>query len=98
MVLGGCHGSDPKAVFANLCEIVAEALELYAKNGRPLPPADSNYDWPIEKQSATTTRINASIIKNEWAQGILKKSGDGAQFVRFKDGSENSTETYWSNK
>ncbi len=31
LVLGGCHGDDPKAVFAELCEIVSEAVELYAK-------------------------------------------------------------------
>ena len=30
LVLGGCHGSDPKTVFAELCEIVGEAAELYA--------------------------------------------------------------------
>jgi len=55
LVLGGCHGDDPKAVFAELCEIVSEAVQLYEKDGRTLPPPDSNYDWAIQKQSVTTT-------------------------------------------
>ncbi|MCY3012441.1 MAG: hypothetical protein NTY42_21800 [Planctomycetota bacterium] len=55
LVLGGCHGDDPNAVFAELCEIVIEAVELYAKDGRTLPPPDSNDEWPIQKQSVTTT-------------------------------------------
>ncbi|XZE21868.1 hypothetical protein SH449x_001776 [Pirellulaceae bacterium SH449] len=32
-------------------------------------------------------RINTRIIKNEWAHEILEKTGDVAQFTRFKDGS-----------
>ena len=36
-VLGGCHRTDPQTVFAELCEIDIEAVELYAKDGRPLP-------------------------------------------------------------
>ncbi|MEZ6149977.1 MAG: hypothetical protein R3C09_07630 [Pirellulaceae bacterium] len=53
MVLGGCHGDNPKTVFAELCEIVDEAVDLYRKDGRPLPPPDTNYDWGNPKQSMT---------------------------------------------
>jgi len=35
---GGCHGKDEKAVFAELCEIVKETIELYKKDEKPLPP------------------------------------------------------------
>ena len=38
LIYGGCHGSDERAVFAELCEIVEEAIELYKKDGKPLPP------------------------------------------------------------
>jgi predicted RNase H-like HicB family nuclease len=34
---GGCHGLDEKAVFAELCEIVEENIELYRQSGKPLP-------------------------------------------------------------
>jgi predicted RNase H-like HicB family nuclease len=42
---GGCHGDDEKAVFAELCEIVEETIQLYAKDGKPLPPATSGKDY-----------------------------------------------------
>jgi predicted RNase H-like HicB family nuclease len=34
---GGCHGDDEKKVFAELCSLVDEIIELYRKDGRPLP-------------------------------------------------------------
>lgn len=42
---GGCHGSDEKAVFAELCEIVKETIQVYESTGRPLPPVTSGHDW-----------------------------------------------------
>lgn len=44
LILGGCHGDDERAVFAELCEIVEEAIALYEKDGKPLPPATSGRD------------------------------------------------------
>jgi predicted RNase H-like HicB family nuclease len=35
---GGCHGDDEKKVFAELCRLVDEIIELYRRDGRPLPP------------------------------------------------------------
>ena len=35
---GGCHGTDAKAVFAELCEVVEESLALYElDDGLPKP-------------------------------------------------------------
>ena len=34
---GGCHGNDPRAVFDDLCQIVDETVDLYRRNGKPLP-------------------------------------------------------------
>jgi len=45
LIYGGCHGSDEKAVFAELCGIVDEAIELYRAEGRPLPPATAGRDF-----------------------------------------------------
>ncbi len=42
---GGCHGSDEKQVFAELCEIVEETLELYKQDGKPLPPMTAGRDY-----------------------------------------------------
>ncbi len=44
LIYGGCHGEDERVVFDNLCRIVEEAMLLYRKDGKPLPPATS----PIE--------------------------------------------------
>ena len=38
LMYGGCHGDDEKAVFAELCDIVEEVIELYREDGKPLPP------------------------------------------------------------
>jgi predicted RNase H-like HicB family nuclease len=42
---GGCHGDDEREVFAELCQIVEETIELYRQDGRPLPPVTSGHDW-----------------------------------------------------
>ena len=42
---GGCHGNNEKEVFAELCEIVEEAIELYKKDGKPLPPSTAGKDY-----------------------------------------------------
>jgi predicted RNase H-like HicB family nuclease len=55
LVIGGCHGDDPKSVFSELCEIVDDVIELYMKDGRPLPSPDTNYDMNSHKQSITST-------------------------------------------
>jgi predicted RNase H-like HicB family nuclease len=34
---GGCHGDDEQSVFAELCQLVEETVELYQREGRPLP-------------------------------------------------------------
>ena len=41
VIYGGCHGDDEKAVFDHLCQIVEEAIEIYQKDGKPLPQATS---------------------------------------------------------
>lgn len=38
LMLGGCHGDDQKAVFAELCEIVEEVIAAIKADGQPLPP------------------------------------------------------------
>jgi hypothetical protein len=38
LIYGGCHGSDERRVFDELCVIVEEAIELYRVDGKQLPP------------------------------------------------------------
>jgi predicted RNase H-like HicB family nuclease len=39
LLYGGCHGLDEQAVFAELCQIVEEMVEICKVDGNPLPPA-----------------------------------------------------------
>jgi len=34
-----CHGEDEKEVYSELCEIVEEWLDLWKREGKPLPPS-----------------------------------------------------------
>ncbi len=45
LIYGGCHGDDEKRVFEELCSIVEETIELYKKDGKPLPPPTSGKDY-----------------------------------------------------
>ena len=44
LLYGGCHGSDEKEVFAELCQIVEETIELYHQGSKPLPPPTAGRD------------------------------------------------------
>ena len=44
LLYGGCHGSDEKEVFAELCQIVEETIALYQQDGKPLPPPTAGRD------------------------------------------------------
>jgi hypothetical protein len=46
---GGCHGDDEQS--AELCQIVEETIELYHKDGKPLPPTTSGRDFANKMQS-----------------------------------------------
>ena len=45
---GGCHGDDEKEVFAELCEIAEATIELYERDGKPLPPPTAGKDYANE--------------------------------------------------
>ena len=50
LIFGGCHGDDEQAVFNELCQIVEEAIEIYRKEGKPLPPPTSGRDFATKMQ------------------------------------------------
>lgn len=50
LLLGGCHGLDEKAVFAELCDVVEETIALYKNDGKPLPPPTSGRDYANKMQ------------------------------------------------
>jgi predicted RNase H-like HicB family nuclease len=50
LLYGGCHGDNEREVFDELCEIVEEAIALYKRDRRPLPPATSGRDFANKMQ------------------------------------------------
>ena len=50
LIYGGCHGPDEKRVFEELCQVVEEAIELYQRDGKPLPPPTSGRDFANKLQ------------------------------------------------
>ena len=43
-MLGGVHGSDEQAVYAELCQTVDEWIRLHEAEGRPLPGSTSLHE------------------------------------------------------
>ncbi len=41
LMLGGIHGSDERAVYAELCDAVDEWIRLHEAEDRPLPKSTS---------------------------------------------------------
>lgn len=56
LFLGGVHGDDEAAVYAELCQTVEEHLALLADDGQAAPPSDSQ-----EYSGKMTLRINPSL-------------------------------------
>ncbi len=50
LIYAGCHGDNEREVFDELCTIVEEAIALYKKDGRPLPPPTSGRDFANKLQ------------------------------------------------
>ncbi|MDR3228069.1 MAG: hypothetical protein LBT53_01465 [Puniceicoccales bacterium] len=62
---GGCHGQNEKKVYAELCDICEEVVEIFEKDGTPLPPPTvwraenvpagvdkSNFEWNPAREHA----------------------------------------------
>ncbi len=45
LFFGGCHGLDERQVFAELCDLVDETIELLHRENRPLPPPTAGKDY-----------------------------------------------------
>ena len=50
LVYGGCHGTDERVGFDQLCQVVEEAVALYRRDGKPLPRATSGRDFANKMQ------------------------------------------------
>ena len=80
---GGVHGDDETAVYKELCEVVAETIELYKSDARPLPKPTASRTYSgrfvlrVEKELHQTLAIRAlqqGESLNSYCQKILKKA------------------------
>lgn len=87
VIYGGVHGDNEAEVYRELCETVAEAIELYQADGKPLPPATANKEYSgrfvlrVDKELHRQVAIRAlrsGESLNSYCQKILKKAiGEG---------------------
>ncbi|MCC6389415.1 MAG: hypothetical protein IT167_02335 [Bryobacterales bacterium] len=45
LLYGGCHGDNELEVFEQLCAAVEEVIDLYKRDGKPLPAPTSGRDY-----------------------------------------------------
>ena len=53
--IGSPDPATDQTVFAELCQIVEEAIHVYEVEGKPLPAAKSGYDWANTITNAAAT-------------------------------------------
>ncbi|MCC6364415.1 MAG: hypothetical protein IT165_12900 [Bryobacterales bacterium] len=51
LLYGGCHGDNELGVFEQLCAAVEEAIDLYKRDGKPLPPPTSGRGYATKMLS-----------------------------------------------
>jgi len=83
LLRGGVHGDDEAKVYQELCQVVAETVELYQADGKPLPAATANRQY----SGRFVLRVGADLHKeasiraaqlgeslNSYCQKILQKA------------------------
>ena len=45
LMMGGVHGDDETAVYAELCEVVDEWIRIHEEDGEPLPAPTAGRDY-----------------------------------------------------
>lgn len=83
LLRGGVHGNDEAAVYRELCDVVAETIELYKSDSMPLPKptAARNYSGKfvlrVEKelhQALAIRAIQRGESLNSYCRKVLKQA------------------------
>ena len=61
LIYGGCHGDDEQAVFAELCEIVEEVVQLHRDDGRELPPPTIGLIDRLDEEDAGAVNVCGAV-------------------------------------
>ena len=83
LIYGGVHGDDEAKVYQELCQAVAEAVEIYEADGKSLPPVTANKEYSgrfvlrVDKElhrEVAIRALRAGESLNSYCQRILKKA------------------------
>ncbi|GFO56016.1 hypothetical protein GMSM_30230 [Geomonas sp. Red276] len=83
VIYGGVHGEDETQVYRELCDAVAEAIELYEADQKPLPPPTAAKEYSgrfvlrIDKElhrEIAIRALNAGESLNNYCQILLRKA------------------------
>jgi predicted HicB family RNase H-like nuclease len=83
LIIGGVHGDREADVFLELCRVVDDAIEIFKKEGRPLPPATAGRKYsgkislrisPDLHKSVAIRAIQYGESINKYIQGKLEES------------------------
>ena len=86
LMLGGVHGDDETEVYRELCLAVEEWMEIYEKDGDPIPPATAGkeYSWRfvlrVDKELHKNLAINAlrcGESLNSYCVDLLREGKSG---------------------
>ena len=69
LFLGGVHGSDRAAVYAELCELIDEWIEILKTDGRELPPALAGKDYSGKFVMRIDPRLHKLLALRARAEG-----------------------------
>ncbi len=83
LIYGGIHGDEETKVYQELCQAVAEAIELYHADNKPLPPATANKEYSgrfllrvgkeLHRELAIKAMRSGESL-NIYCQKVLKKA------------------------
>ncbi|NCO36250.1 MAG: hypothetical protein AUJ92_01685 [Armatimonadetes bacterium CG2_30_59_28] len=67
---GGCHGSESRRVFDDLCEIVEETIALYREDGKSLPPPMSGRQFVSVMQGIASSSQAVDAVRHRASVGV----------------------------
>ena len=84
LMLGGIHGDDETKVYRELCQAVDEWIEIFRRDGQPLPAATAGKDYSgkfvvrVGAELHRTMALNAlrrGESLNSYCVGLLREGG-----------------------
>lgn len=91
LMLGGVHGDDEAEVYRELCQVVKEWIEIYHKDGKPLPPATAGKEYSGKfvlrvgkelHQALAIDALRCSESLNSYCVNVLKDGKSGPRKTR----------------